>query len=266
MRFAHRFLLLWGIIATLCFAIAAMMTWAVVRVYAPSSPRMIGIYGDYRLKNATGTIEYNTTERPVWIVTFPAGSRFVILPGAPTAVCEDARSTFGNGPLGTLEGVEQGTEPRLPQRLVHRWHGPPPFDVYQIDVGRLQSSQIGGRIACFISLSPNRETLTSSSLGLDYMLLTGTDVTSPAGFIRVSVTVPNAEQMQIYGGTASSAGGTNLTPGTQATFKYANAQQEGTRDILFILIGTFIALGAATTLEAIRPYVELLARRGDKGA
>jgi hypothetical protein len=264
MRFAHRFLLLWGAIAILCFAIAGVMTWVVVRVYGPSGVQMVGIYGDRRLKSASGAIAYYAAKRPVWIVTFPFGSRFVVLPGAPNGVCEDARGTFSNGPVGMLENVEQGAEPLLPQRLMRRWHDSPTFDVYQVDVGRLQSSPIGGRIACFISVSPSRETLTNSSLDLDYMFLTGIHIQSAAKFVTVSVNVPNAEHMEVYGGTANSAGGTNLTPGTQATFKYASAQQEGTRDILFILIGTFIALGASTTLEAIRPYVELLAGRRDR--
>lgn len=261
MRFAHRFLLLWGAIAIACFAISAAMTWAVVRVYATGGPKLIAIAGDYRLKQAVGTIEYYSATRPVWIITFPAGSRWVILPGASHAKCENARDTLSAGPLGTLERIEQGKEPQLPYRLMRRWGESPEFDELEINVIGLQQNRIGGRIACFIDVSPTRESLTNSSFGFDYLVLTGPDVQAEARVVRVSVNIPDAEQMGVYGGTSDSSGGADLTPGTQASFRYSNMQQEGTRDVLFVLIGTFVALGAATTLEAIRPYIEVLAGR-----
>lgn len=261
MRFAQRFLFLWGIIATICFAIAAAMTWMVVQVYAPGAPKQIAIYGDYRLKNGVGTIEYYGAPRPVWIVTFPAGSRFVVLPGDPNAACEDLRETFKFGPLGVLHAAERGIEPRLRPSIMHRYYDSShAFDVMQINVTNLQSDRIGGRIACFINVPPTRESLTNSSFGFDYMLLLDLGAQAEAKAIRVSVNIPDAEQMNVYGGTSASSGGTDLTPGTEAIFRYVNMEQEGTRDVLFVLIGTFIALGAATTLEAIRPYIEMLAK------
>jgi hypothetical protein len=260
MRFAHRFFVLWGSIAALCFAVSGVLTWIVVRVYAPAGPKFIGISGDRRLASATATIDYYATTRPVWIVTFPEGADDVLLPGGPAADCEDARNTFINGPLGTLDRVENGRLPRLNKHLVRHVQESPSFDVYQINVKHAQSRRLGGRIACLINVLPDRESLTDWSLGLNYLRMTGPELVEPRA-IRISVTIPGAEGMQVYGGSSSSAGGTYLTPGTQALFRYSNVQQEGTRDILFILIGTFVALGAATTLEAIRPYIERLAGR-----
>jgi hypothetical protein len=69
------------------------------------------------------------------------------------------------------------------------------------------------------------------------MLVNGTNVRAMAKSIEISVTIPAAENMQVYGGKANSSAGTRLVPGTQVFFKYVNVE------------------------EALRPYVELIARR-----
>ncbi len=258
MRFAHRFFVLWGMIAVLCFAVSALMTWFVVRTYARAQPNFVGMYGSTRLEHSTGEIEYYALSHPVWIATYPLGTHSVVLPGAAGTLCADARGTLVNGALGVLENVQRNSQRWLNRRLIQRWRTSDAFDVNEINVAHLQSPHVGGRIACFIDVRPHHESLTHSSFGIDFLRLIGF---TPVGSLRVSATIPDAEGMQVYGGSSTSAGGTDLAAGTVAYFTYANVESEGTRDILFILIGSFIALGAATTLEAIRPYVELLAGR-----
>jgi hypothetical protein len=244
MRFAHRFFVLWGSIAVLCFALSGLMTWLVVHVSAPGPVKYVGVYGGDRVKKAIA-IDYYAAARPLWIVTFPPGSRDILLPYAPGAVCQDARATFGNGSVGTLEDIQQGFGRKLKPQLVRHLRVTNGYeDQYDVDVSKLQDAKSGGRIACLINVFPHRDSLTDSTLGVEFILMSGRGISAAASYIRITATIPDSEAMQVYGGTSISAGGTDLRPGELALFKYANARQEGTRDILFILIGTFIALGA----------------------
>jgi hypothetical protein len=169
MRFAHRFFVLWGTIAALCFAVSGFMTWLVVRTYPHAQPYFVGIYGSPGLKHHAGEVQYYLLSRPVWIVTYPSGTHSVLLPGAASILCTDARGTLVNGPLGMSQNVQRSSQRWLSRQLIQRWSGSDGFDVSEINVARLQSPYIGGRIACFIDVRPNRESLTNSSFGIEFL-------------------------------------------------------------------------------------------------
>ncbi|MBV9737745.1 MAG: hypothetical protein JO177_06195 [Candidatus Eremiobacteraeota bacterium] len=84
-----------------------------------------------------------------------------------------------------------------------------------------------------------------------------------AADLDFSAVIADAENMQIYGGHSASPSETRLADdaGPVSYINYTDARLESQREMIFVVVGALIALGAAMALECFRPFVEFSARR-----
>lgn len=243
--FAHRFLLLWGGLSVVMFCIAAVLTSALVHVSLVGSYyQPIGLYGDYRSR-ATGWIYYEYRGgRSDFLVYYPARTTLVALPFGKFTEC--AQGEF--------------TKTRLPARdIVQSQYEQRPFYLVTLSA-QPNGTNAAGVLTCQIDFEARRESFTGYAMDV-WFLPKPPKAATPASTLNFSAKVEGAEYMQVFGARSTSSSGADLEPDDEAIVKFTDIRREGLRDVALVLIGAFVALGAAMALEAIRPYIEATAGR-----
>jgi hypothetical protein len=230
------------------FLIAAAITAVLVRVWVVESDyHPIGMYGDYR-DRAAGWIYYERRRAGSdFLVYYPARTAVVALPFGKLNKC-----TIGSSTKTRLASSDI-------DRLQHQGR-----DYYLVTLSRQpHGTRTAGELTCEIDFEARRESFTGYSMDV-WFLPTAPKASVPATSVDFSAIVEGAGLMQVFGAHSTSSSGARLQPDDEATVKFTIVWREGLRDVALVLIGAFVALGAAMALEAIRPYVEATAgRRGD---
>jgi hypothetical protein len=206
----------------------------------------VAAFGRYR-GPALSTLTLNLQERQ-WILWTPAQTERVILPSAGHCV----------------EGDDVETSRPIPPKRTRYWKSDEPAfedDKVAIDVSGSYALQDNGlkAIACDTRMRPARMNFTKYT----FDIYDNGDV--PKGMhsietIQVIPRIPYAEGLSLMG---AMAGGSyaELHYGDSIEIEYNNTLRDSQRDILFVVIGALIALGAAMVLESLRPGVENVAHR-----
>jgi hypothetical protein len=244
--FAYRFLLIWGALAALNFIVAAVLTATLVRVGGLEPPyHPIGMYGRYTDSNAVGWIYYYRTRLGgTYLIYFPPHTKLVALPYEKSIECTENRPS--------------GHRIAPPDISTSDYQG----HVFYVIALSSQSngSAADGEATCKLNLTPTRSSFTSFSLDMWFDPAISGGV-SPARTLNFSAQIDGAENMQVFGGRATSSASVALGPDDESLIEFNDVRREGLRDIILIVIGALVGLGAAMALEAIRPYVELAASR-----
>lgn len=244
--YAYRFLLIWGTLAVLCFAIAAKLTAVLVNVPGlepPFSPT--GMYGEFHGAAVGWIYYYKATSGGTYLVYYPAGTKFVAMPYGKLSACSMTKPHETRLPSGDIATLHSQTHAFYLLTISALPHGAP----------------TAGEITCSLEFEPTRTSFTNSAMDV-WFLPALSNRTSPLSTLNFYVQIEGAENMQVFGARATSSSGVALEPDDESVITFTDVRREGLRDIMLVVIGAFIALGAAMALEAIRPYVELTAARG----
>lgn len=245
--YARRFLVIWGALAALIFVIAGVLTAILVHIPALESPyHPVGMYGDYR-RDAIGWVYYySTNSGSTYLIYYPAHTKLVALPYGTFTKC------VGNRP----------TSMRIPPKAIalsrYQDHA-----FYLITLSSApHGAPIAGKVTCTIGFAASRSSFTSFAMDIWFMpTLPGV---MPVATLNYSVEIDGAEDMQVFGERSTSSSSAALAPDDEIVIEYNDIRREGFRDIMLIVIGALVGLGAAMSLEAIRPYVEITAARRSK--
>jgi len=238
--FARHFLRLWGILAIVCFLLAGALTLIVTHVRPPNLlPYNFGVNGHFSGHQVTASFEYFNYEgddgalHHDWTVKYPAHTTEIIVPAA-------LQCSTRYKPYPTI--IE-----RWSKLDTNGWSAPDP--------------QFGGRLYCAGPALQRRHSYAHFVLPIVHS--TYDFLGSPDAEVDVRVHIEDVENLQIYGGHSLSPSETQLNYYTEpfAEIRYTDPRLEGQREILFVVIGALIALGAAMALECFRPFVEFSARR-----
>jgi hypothetical protein len=245
--YARRFLVIWGALAALNFVIAAVLTAVLVHIPTLESPyHPVGMYGDYR-QSAVGWIYYySTNSGSTYLIYYPAHTKLVALPYGRFTMC------VGDRPART----------RIPTKAIAISHYQDhPFYVLTLS-SEPQGTPVAGEATCTIAFAATRSSFTSFAMDVWFMpSLAGL---APAATLNYAVEIDGAENMQVFGERSTSSSSAALAPDDEIVIEYNDIRREGFRDIVLIVIGALVGLGAAMSLEAIRPYVEITAARRSK--
>ena len=167
----------------------------------------------------------------------------------------------GNGPCFDGPEVEKDSSGDLKLRQIAGlipWEYDP---IVAVDLRASDAIHSDGtfEISCVFQLHPARLTFTRYALTLLYRLQQRSGLT-PATTIQVIPVIDHAEAME----TSWAEGGNSyadLHYDDGLRIEYDNVLDESRRDILFVVIGALIALGAAMALESLRPLAEEWADR-----
>ncbi len=244
--YADLFLYIWGTLSLFMFAIAAALTAVLVHVSTAEAPsHSIGMYGDYH-GAAQGWIYYYRTKREGddYLIYYPAGTKAIVLP-------------YGNLGRCTNELPVRRAIPKSSIRSVQSQNG----DYYLIPLSMLSRGALqDGKVTCAMDVVPTRESFTDYSI--DYWFLpTLPSAGSAVATLNISAILEGAANMQIFGERATSSSSAALEPDDETVIRYSDVRLLSLRDVMLVIIGALVALGAAMALEAIRPYVELMAAR-----
>jgi hypothetical protein len=243
--YAYRFLFVWGALAALNFVVAAVLTAMLVRVAALEAPyHPIGMYGHYSA-NATGWIYYyQTPSGGSYLIYYPPHTTLVALPYEKSIECN----------------LNRPSQLRVaPSSVSTSQHDGHLFYVITLSA-QPSGSTNDGEATCKLDLPPTRSSFTHFSLDMWFPPTLRSGV-SPAQTLNFSLQIDGAENMEVFGGRATSSSSIALGPDDESVFEFSDVRREGLRDIILIVIGALVGLGAAMALEAIRPYVELAASK-----
>lgn len=243
--YAHRFLYLWGGLSVFMFCIAAVLTSLLVRVsLVESDYHPIGLYGDFQSR-AVGWIYYEHRRRHnVFLVYYPARTTVVALPHGKFTGCTTGETTKTPLPAHNVTPSQYENRPFYLVTLSAEPHG----------------TSAAGVLTCEIDFQARRESFTGYSMDVWFMPKPPA-AAAPIATLNFSATIEGAEYMQVFGARSTSSSGADLEPDDEAIVKFTDIRSEGLRDVALVLIGAFVALGAAMALEAIRPYIEATANR-----
>jgi hypothetical protein len=242
--YANRFLYIWGGLSLVMFAIAAVLTGVLVRVSPEEPPyHPVGMYGTYH-GPAQGWIYYYRTPREGnnYLIYYPAGTRAVALPYGKLERC-------------TNELPVRAVIPSKNIRTMFWESG----QYYLVALSARPSGSVReGKATCTIGFTPTRDSFTEFSI--DYWFLPSLPIAgSPVTTLNVSATLEGAANMQVFGERATSSSSAALEPDDEIIIRYSDVRLLSLRDIMLVIIGALVALGASMALEAIRPYIELVA-------
>lgn|GEM_PF-5179663 len=242
--YAHRFLFIWGALSVLAFALSALLTAVLAKVPSLEAPyNPVGMYGDYH-GNAVGWVYYYNTSvgGGRYLVYYPTGTKFVALPYGKFTGCSNVKPTRSTLPASAVSTSQYQGHRYYLVRLFERKNGSP-YD---------------GEATCTIGFRATRDSFIGYSM--DYWFLP----TPPSGAVAATIlnfsdTIDGAANMQVFGAKSTSSSGAALGPDDETVIRYTDERRESLRDIMLVVIGALVAIGASTALEAIRPYVEVFA-------
>jgi hypothetical protein len=245
--YAHRFLVIWGALAALNFVIAAVLTAILVHIPALESPyNPVGMYGNYR-ENATGWVYYyRTNSGSTYLIYYPAHTKLVALPYGRFSTCVGDRPARTRIPLRAIAISHYEDRAFYLITLSSQPHGAP----------------VAGETTCTIAFAATRSSFTSFAMDIWFMPSLPSLV--PVATLNYAAEIDGAENMQVFGERSTSSSSAALAPDDEIVIEYNDIRREGFRDIVLIVIGALVGLGAAMSLEAIRPYVEITAARRSK--
>jgi hypothetical protein len=244
-NYARRFLLIWGSLSILNFLLSGALTAALVSVppvQAPYNP--VGMYGEYR-DGSVGWVYYYDTALNVgtYLIYYPPGTKLVALPYGKFSGCTNDRP------------VQLAFDARAVTTGVYEGH-----KYYLIALSRLaRGTATAGKATCKIDFHATADSFIGYAM--DFWFLPSLANVEPVATLNYAVTIDGADNMQVFGAKSTSSSGAALEPDDETVIRYTEVRRESLRDIVLVLIGAFVALGAATALEAVRPYVELFANR-----
>ena len=247
--YARRFGWLWRGLALLVLLAAASLTLYVV-FQDPNIEvieERVALFGHYHAGDAANVIVQWTPRansyRNIWYVKYPRGTQLLLLPG--TGPC--SQTSYYNF-------AQYQPETPLHIRVVRQQD---PFDSYVwVSVAGVESNEI----ACVVSPRPTRASFTRYEFEVQYHAKAPRRGLQPVPIIYMLPNIERAESLEVRG-VPSYGSAAELRFGDTAAVKYANAVKESERDILFVVIGALIALGAAMILESLRPAIEASAER-----
>jgi hypothetical protein len=244
--YASRFLYIWGALSLVMFAIAAVLTAVLVHVSALEPPyHPIGMYGNYH-GPAQGWIYYYRTTREGgnYLVYYPEGTRVVALPYGILERCTNELPSRHVIPKSSIRSVQQKSG-----------------QYYLVWLSALARGTVhDGKATCAMGFAPTRDSFTDYSI--DYWFLPSLPIAgSPIPTLNISAILEGAANMQVLGERATSSSSAALEPDDEVVIRYSDVRLLSLRDVMLVVIGALVALGAAMALEAIRPFVELMAAR-----
>jgi hypothetical protein len=242
--YANRFLFIWGALSLVAFAVAAFLTAMLVHVSPEEAPyHPVGMYGDYH-GPAQGWIYYYRTQREGndYLIYYPANTRAVALPYGKLKRCTNQLPSMREIPKSSI-------------RAMHWESG----DYYLVPLStQPHGTTHDGKATCVLDFVPTRDSFTDYSI--DYWFLPSLPIAgSPISTLNISATLQEATSMQVFGERATSSSSAVLEPDDETMIRYSDMRLLSLRDIMLVIIGALVALATAMALEAIRPYVELIA-------
>jgi len=245
--YARRFGWLWRGLAFLVLFVAAALTWLVVAQdpYVEIVPKVVAVFGSYRT-GAAANISLQWTPRAksyqnFWYVKYPRGTSSVVLPG--------------RGPCATGASYAYDPMSRIDSRRVRTVGG---YDrtYVQINVAGLGTDEV----TCIEDPNAARVSFTRYELAVEFHAKAPRHNLQPVALVRILPNIERAEYLEMRG-VPSNGSSADLHFGDTVAIKYSNSVDESKRDILFVVIGALIALGAAMILESLRPAIEASAER-----
>ena len=284
--YAHWFAVLWRSLALIAFVLAAVLTAHVVRV-RDETPIMqfVGAYGDYR-GDAVATLYLS---HDVMTMTAPPQTKYILLPGSGpcwlvqeneirTGMTGTQVASVGKDGDGIIAESEAGPSPP-PKNWIRPVKSAKASSYAGFILADVSGSWASGMtvdgpksIACSLAnVPPARLTYTKYALLLAYdredapndpLMFFGWNWSGkrPIETLRVVPDIPHADAVAMIGAVATGAYA-DLHPLDRLRIEYNDTVNESRRDILFVVIGALIALGAAMMLESLRPIVEMYAER-----
>jgi hypothetical protein len=245
-NYARRFLLVWGALSVLAFLLSAALTASLVSVPSKEAPyNPVGMYGDYG-DSAVGWIYYYDTSLNVgsYLIYYPPRTKFVALPFGRLGGCDENRPVQRTLPPANITTSQYEGHKYYVVALSNLPHG----------------SASAGKTTCRIDFNPTPDSYIGYAIDF-WFLPSLPNGPTPIATLNYSITIDGTDNMQVFGAKSTSSSSVALEPDDETIFKFTQIRRESLRDIMLVLIGAFVALGAATALEAIRPYVELFANR-----
>jgi hypothetical protein len=274
----HRCAVLWRALALVVLVLAAVLTADVVRVRDESPVvQFVGAYGNYHGSEVATLYLFQKAA----VITAPADTKSIVLPGRgpcwPAGSDETKTGSDGRENGAIFAEIEEGPPPPPNNwvRVVHPAGSGTDNDFVVADVSGSWASQgpAGVKsVACSMEhVSPARLTFTKYAVVLDFGY--ETPANDPfMGFslkfgnkravdiLRVVPTIPHADAVAMSGAVATGSYA-DMHYYDRLRIEYNDTVAESRRDILFVVIGALIALGAAMILESLRPIVEQYAQR-----
>lgn len=236
----HRFLLIWGALAALNFVIAAVLTGIVVEVSALEAPyHSVGMYGAYRSHAVGWVYYYGGAAGGRYLIYYPAHTTSVALPTGKFTDC-----IYNQPPQRRVLSSDVTTSSYQGRSFYLIRLSPSPH-----------GAATNGEVTCRLDFAPTRTSFTDYAMDIWFLPYPPKGSVS-AATLNYYVQFDGAENMQVFGARATSSSSAALEPDDESVIRFTDVRRQSLREIMFVVIGTLVAFGAALSLEAIRPYVE----------
>jgi hypothetical protein len=257
-RRAFRFLLIWGGLAAVLFGVAAVLTAMILTVHDMKYPP----YSlSVSLWSAAGARSWTNPSEAVIPVAdyreFKDGSGRLQIQRLP-----DAGDLFV-GPLPPGSHCTDWAQQAIPETLVDAHEATSGGAVYRYSFKNFRGSSI---VCAIVPLTASTSFIDRR---LDAWEYDPPNAQRPPGEKPLPMlldfsAIPNADNMRFVGGKPGLRWETDRILDTEEQriqLYWVSSTQTSLRDILLVIIGSLIALGAATLLEALRPYVDRIAAK-----
>jgi hypothetical protein len=252
-RQALRFLLIWGGLAVALFGVAAVLTADVLHVNEMKYPPHMLTISIWSAAAARSWTNPTVTVTPVADYReFKDGSAQLQIQRLPDA------GTLYIGPLPPGSHCTDGANEPIPETLVDAKDAISGGAVYRYRFEKFRGSGIICRIEPLIA-DVSFVDRRLDAWGYDRANDQKPPGENPLPIVLDLSAILNADNMRFVGGKPGLRWETDriLDTDEQHIQSYwVSTTQTSRRDILLVVIGSLIALGAATLLEALRPYID----------
>lgn len=252
-RRALRFLFVWGGLAIVLFGIAAVLTADVLRVDDMKFPPHSLIVSIWSTGVAKSWTKPSVTVTPLAVYQeFTGGSAQLKIERLP-----DAGDLYV-GPLPPGARCTDWAQQPIPGTLIDANDATSAGALYRYHFEKLRSGSIVCPIeplVADVSFVDRRLDAWGYSAAYDQP----PPAEKPLPVVLDLSAISNAENMRFVGGKPGLRWETDRILDADERYiqsYWASKTQTSTRDVLLVVIGSLIALGAATLLEALRPYVD----------
>jgi hypothetical protein len=268
-----RFLIAWGALAALLFSSSWYLTHAITAIHTKSFSLLNTDFQDIGVFSLSDTasqkpvkVAYNVDEKHKTAELFFSSqltSATIFLNHFDSdQACYDENDRHGGG-KSTFRVVS--VTPRVD-------FGGSSHDSYAIQWNAASSAPYPMALRCKIKPIIEDETFIGRRAyftNLEDPVFYGVrNVGTPTPFIELDFTeMADAENIRFLGGffAGQSWSERNLKPNNErVAVLWDSAERSSLRDIIIVIIGALIALGAAELIEAIRPYIEAITQLPEK--
>jgi len=245
---AARFSRIWGALAIALFAVAGILT-AIVLNYDPSVAPVRLLFAVTVPQGVRSSqmpvVDYTQPDKRGALTIYSLPSRGVVYVSPQVDGCED------------VEGNPFQKTDVAPTLGAH-------FSRLPFDVTRRASG--AAMMTCHMQPLVTNESFIDRRLDAGYFHPSADE--KPLPWVLALANVADADQMRFTGGVPGQQPESEriISENYYTTSRWQSLSAESTRDILLVVIGSLIALGAATLLEALRPVVETLSANAGSGS